>query len=760
MYDSKLLQDLNAEQRAAVIHDGGPLLILAGAGSGKTRVITRRIAYLILERRIDPMRVLAITFTNKAAREMKDRVMSMVPRSDLWVSTFHSMASRILRREAEAIGYKSDFTIYDTYDRSQAIRAVVRDLGLDDAIYKPGPIGHRISSRKNRGLAPGAADPDMAHIDPIDAKIEIAYAEKMKSSQAMDFDDLLLKLIELFDTKPEIAEKYTNRFEHVLVDEYQDTNPLQYKITKTLAGGRRNLSVCGDPDQSIYAWRGADIRNILDFERDFGPVTVVRLEMNYRSKRNILTAAQGVIENNTQRKPKVLKSEAAEGDRIVVLQSMDELDEARTIVRTIRAILNDPNCKNVDGTRVKLNDIAIFYRANFLQRALERGLRDAGVPYRIAAGLEFFERREIKDIIAYLRILVNPRDDVSFERIVNVPTRGIGDATVEKLRNEAKIRNCSLLEAALQREVRVGFATRTRNAIESFLTLLDKLKLKIDGKAEQGLEDVIDATHYLEYCGELGDSGDADRVENVKELVASAKEYDSREPQGGVRGFLAEVSLVSDTDRLDGENDRVTFMTLHSAKGLEYSIVFIAGVEDGLIPHRRAVEERNNTDGLEEERRLFYVGITRARQRLYLSRAKYRTQFGPRGTLVGSETAASRFLDEIPPAVLEWNRRGEYDIHPPRGHFYTSEKSEEFDAAPEDNYSQIDPSEMLQNSGAARARVGKSSLAAGMRVRHAQFGEGKIVEMRGSGVNTRAVVRFHGGAEKQLLLQYAQLEVI
>ncbi|MBI3817506.1 MAG: UvrD-helicase domain-containing protein [Planctomycetes bacterium] len=744
-----LLQNLNAEQREAVLHEGGPLLILAGAGSGKTRVITRRLAYLILARHVDPMRVLAITFTNKAAREMKDRVLELVPRSDLWVSTFHSMAARVLRREAAAIGYKNDFTIYDTYDRSQALRAVVRELELDEDVYKPGPLGHQISARKNRGLAPGASDPDVGHVDPNYSKIEISYAEKMKQCCAMDFDDLLLKLLELFETRPEIGERYAKRFEHVLVDEYQDTNPTQYKITAALSKGTRNLCVCGDPDQSIYAWRGADIRNILDFERDFAPVTVVRLEMNYRSTKNILAAAQGVIEHNSRRRAKVLKSDAAPGEKLSMIESVDELDEARSIVATIRSLTGGKNIKLKNGEPARLSDVAIFYRANFLQRALERGLRDAGMPYRVASGLEFFERREIKDIIAYLKLLINPSDNVAFERIINVPTRGIGATTLEKLQNEARRLGCGLYEAALDRHVRAGFAARTRNAVEAFLGLLDRLKLLIDGRAESAVAEIVYATDYLKYCGDLGDAGDVDRVENLRELEVSAREFDTREPGAGARGFLAEVALVSDTDRINGDCDRVTLMTLHSAKGLEFPIVFIAGVEDGLIPHRRAIEETSGTDGLEEERRLFFVGITRAREHLYLTRARYRTQFGQRGGLFEAETAPSRFLDEIPDHCLQWTRREDSFVFKSSGNHKSNEDSQ---------YSQIDPGGQF---GDAEAQVSdEPALQAGMRVRHARFGEGKILELRGSGANARAVVKFRSGDEKQLLLQYAHLELL
>jgi len=750
---TSILHDLNAEQRAAVLHPGGPLLLLAGAGSGKTRVITRRIAHLMLERGIDPLRVIAITFTNKAAREMRERVTQLVPRSDLWVSTFHSAAARILRREATALGLSPDFTIYDTYDRGQCLKTVIRELELDDSKYKAGPIGHRISSRKNRGLAPGERDIEGVH-DENFLKIERAYAERMAKSAALDFDDLLLKLLEVFEKHKEVGEKYARRFEHVLVDEYQDTNAVQYRITKHLAAVHRNLTVCGDPDQSIYGWRGADLRNILDFERDFAPATVLRLEQNYRSTKNILDAAQAVIEHNTLRKQKNLKTEAAPGAKLIEMESIDELDEAHGIVRKIRELGRGPG----GGRAYRANEIAIFYRANFLQRALEKALRDAGVPYRIAAGLEFFERREIKDVLAYLRLLANPRDDVSFERIVNVPSRGIGDATVYKLREEAQRLGLPLLETMSRSHVRAGFPAKARSSMEQFLRIVDDLRQFVDGPAELALQAVLDATKYVEYCGDLEDGGDEERVSNVRELVASAAEYDTREPQGFVRGYLSEVSLVSDTDRLEEGVERVTLMTLHSAKGLEFPAVFIAGLEEGLMPHRRAVEERAGGEGLEEERRLLYVGITRARERLFLSYARYRSQFGIYGTGDSERGGRSRFLDEIPPMLLLREHR---ERLPERDAWDESQEREEAPSvsrsisAPSASYS---PKAAPSSTGGSNKTVG--GLGPGDVVLHAHFGVGKIVEITGAGPNAKAVVQFRGAGTKQLLLQYANLEKV
>ncbi|HKD99843.1 MAG TPA: UvrD-helicase domain-containing protein [Planctomycetota bacterium] len=708
-----LLDDLNPEQREAVVHDGGPLLILAGAGSGKTRVITRRVAHLILERRVDPQSILAITFTNKAAREMKERVARYVPRSDLWVSTFHSAAARILRRDAPSVGYPRDFTIYDTYDRGQCLRTVIRELGLDDGRWRPAAVGAWISARKNRGLAPGEAEAEGLPLDETLATIEKAYAERMARSAALDFDDLLVLCLKVF---AETGDRWAGRFEHVLVDEYQDTNAIQYRMTSFLARASRNLGVCGDPDQSIYGWRGADLRNILEFERDFAPATVVKLETSYRSSSRIVAAAQSLIEHNSARKAKVLRTDNPPGERLVEMESRDELDEARAIAGRIRDLVAR------EGHRY--SDVAIFYRANFLQRALERALREGPVPYRVAAGLEFFERREIKDLLAYLRALANPLDDVSFERIVNVPTRGIGDATLDRLRQAARDRGVPLRAALASAEVRGAFVPRVRNALDDFDALLGRLAPAIDGAAEAALETVIDATRYDDYCGDLGDSGDQDRLENVRELVASAAEYDRREG-GGVRGFLGEVALVSDVDRIGGDGDQVTLMTLHSAKGLEFSVVFIAGLEEGLLPHRRSVEERAGAEGLEEERRLFYVGLTRARARVFLSYARSRTQYG-----ADERTLRSRFLDEIPSELVEGGR----DVH--------------FD------------SPTLWDAEEPALPGGASLPAPGEYVRHETFGVGRVLECAGRGGNARAVVEFERVGRKQLLLQYARLEKV
>ncbi len=731
-----LLQDLNEEQRAAVLHGEGPLLILAGAGSGKTRVITRRVAHLILDRGVDPMAVLAITFTNKAAREMKERVLRFVPRSDLWISTFHSLGARILRRDGEAIGVPREFTIYDTYDRNQCIRGVLRDLDLDEQVHRPGAIGQRISARKNRGVAPGGADGEGAWVDPVLVRIEAAYAERMRRNAALDFDDLLIRLLELLESDHDAGKRWRDRFQQVLVDEYQDTNSIQYRITSRFASSHRNLSVCGDPDQSIYGWRGADLGNILSFEQEFAPATVVRLETNYRSTRNILQAAQAVIEHNAMRKEKALRTTAEPGAPIVEIESIDELDEARTIASLIQTLH-----RSGEPRSYALSEIALFYRANFLQRALERGLRDAGIPYRIAAGLEFFERREVKDVLAYLRLLLNPRDDVSFSRIVNVPLRGIGDASVDKLQGEATRLGLPLLETMGRSATRAGFTGRARGAMEGFLATIEGLRGRLDGPAEDVLEAILEATGYIAHCSDLGDAGDVDRAENVRELVASAAEYDQREPEGGARGFLSEVSLVSDVDRLDADADRVTLMTLHAAKGLEFPVVVVAGVEDGLLPHRRAVEESAGRDGLEEERRLFYVGLTRAREKLYLSRARDRSAYGgwSSGTRVGC--VPSRFLAEIPDAVLE--RAGFGDSR----HDFEDERADEtssvglLDAAPRDP-------------------APSAKLAPGETVRHAHFGVGRVVELRGSGANAKAVVHFRSVGQKQLLLQYAHLEKV
>jgi DNA helicase-2/ATP-dependent DNA helicase PcrA len=746
-----LLEGLNPPQREAVTHGAGPLLILAGPGSGKTRVITRRVAYLITALRVQPWEILAITFTNKAAREMRERVEALLPETrGLWINTFHAMCARILRADIEVLeGYTRDFTIYDTHDKNQLLKTLIKDAGYDVARFKPSMVGGWISDRKNLtyvrrdATAPAheAKDPDLDD-DGIEhevlVKVEKRYAEALQKHNALDFDDLLVKVLEIFESHPGLRDAYAARFRHVMVDEYQDTNRVQYLLTRHLSSVHKNLAVCGDPDQSIYAWRGADIRNILDFEHDFGAPRVVKLEQNYRSSAIILKAAQAVIAHNLARKPKTIWTAAQDGSRIAVLRCADENDEAREIAEQVRALA-------VSGT--SLADVAVFYRVNFMQRALESALRRAALPYQIVGGVEFYERREIRDLVAYLKLIVNPKDDVAFRRVVNVPSRGIGEKTIEALAGWAADRRVSLMQALRSEEALALTRGKARAALEDFAELMTRLAPLADQEAALAIDQVLDEIDYDAWMAEMEDPSGVDREANVDELRAHAEEFDrKRAPlvtgatEAGeaapstlpasapaprtLRGFLQEIALVSDTDNLEDGRDKVTMMTLHSAKGLEYKVVFIAGVEEELLPHARAVMEApsESDGGVEEERRLFYVGLTRAKERLVLTHARERLHFGQQ-----SWRTPSRFLEEIPRELVE-------GFEPDR-----------------------DEAEML---GAYAPPQGSAPIAVGDRVEHDHFGRGVVERLQGSGINARATVQFAAHGTKLLLLQYAKLKVI
>jgi DNA helicase-2/ATP-dependent DNA helicase PcrA len=735
-----LLEGLNAPQREAVVHGEGPLLILAGPGSGKTRVITRRIVWLVRERGVRPGEILAITFTNKAAGEMRDRVLAMLPARGLWISTFHSMCARILRSEIEVLNtpgaasrgaYTRDFTIYDTSDRNELLRKLIKDANYDVARFKPSMVGAWISAKKNQGRAEREEVPVLPESEEgieheVLVRVHRLYEEAMRRNNALDFDDLLLRVLEIFDDHPGVRDAYASRFRHVLVDEYQDTNRVQYLLTRHLASFHGNLTVCGDPDQSIYAWRGADIRNILDFERDFGTAKVVRLEQNYRSTGNVLAAAQSVIRHNRARREKSIWTSAGAGSRIVVLRCADENDEAREIAREIRT--------QVAAGRSP-DEFAVFYRVNFMQRALESALRLASVPYQVVGGVEFYARREIRDLIAYLKLAVNPADEIAFRRAVNTPQRGIGEKTVDAIVRWATDRRVPVLAAVRSNEVLALARGRARAGLEAFGDLMARLEPLADAPAAVALGQLVEEIDYDAWLAQMDDDSGVDRGANVEELLAHAAEYDrgavgaisgeTNAAPGGLRGFLQDVALVSDVDALDKDAKRATLMTLHSAKGLEFPVVFIAGVEEELLPHVRAIAEAEGPDpdaGIEEERRLLYVGITRAEERLFLTHAQTRLHFGQE-----SFRSPSRFLSELPPEVVE-GYEPDADEHEMLGAFAPPAASPEF-------------------------RVGD-------RVEHDHFGRGTIERLQGSGINARATVRFVAAGERQLLLQYAKLKLV
>ena len=692
-----LLEGLNEAQRAAVTHGDGPLLILAGAGSGKTRAITHRIAWLVATGRARLDEICAITFTNKAAKEMRERVAGLVPTAGAWISTFHALCARVLRREIEGLvlasgrRYTRDFSIYDTADRNALIKRIVKDLGYDTTRFRPAQIGSWLSSLKNQARVEMSEGEVRGVEEELVARVAERYREALETANALDFDDLLLLTLKLFDEQPGVRDAYAHRFKHVLVDEYQDTNRVQYLLTRHLCSAHGNLAVCGDPDQSIYAWRGADISNILDFERDFPGAVTVKLEQNYRSTQSILDAAHAVIRNNQSRKDKELWTEGEQGEPPLVLDCGDEDEEADQIALRIQAVKRDGYA---------YNDVAIFYRVNFMQRALERGLRFAGIPYRVAGGVEFYQRKEIKDLVSYLKLIVNPADDAALERVLNVPPRGIGDKSVEVLNGWATDRRVPLSRAVASTEARSAVRGRAKKSLEAVAQLLERLGDFAGRPASDALRAVIEETDYSGFLASSSDENAETRQENVDELLANAEAFDDDQPDEGLRGFLEEVALVSDVDGLAGANEggAVTLMTLHSAKGLEFPVVFLPGLEEELFPHFRALMDGGDA-GIEEERRLMYVGLTRARERLFLSHARTRRHFGQ-----SSWRDPSRFLDELPDAV-------------------TGGAADEPDLIGD-----FEPDE------------GTVDISEGDWVLHPHFGRGLVERLRGSGVNARATV--------------------
>ena len=736
--------ELNPDQLDAVVHAEGPLLIVAGAGSGKTRVLTHRIAHLIEQQGVSPFRILAITFTNKAADEMRQRVEALVGpvAKKMWVSTFHAACVRILRRDIGVLGYPSSFTIYDEADAVRLTGYVLRDLNIDPKRFPARSVHAAISAAKNELVLPDeyAAKASSIYERRI-ADIYREYQTRLQRAGALDFDDLLTLTVRLFTEHPDVLAHYQQRFEHVLVDEYQDTNRAQNEIVLKLAEAHHNVCVVGDSDQSIYRFRAADIRNILEFEQAFPDVTVITLEQNYRSTQTILDAANAVIANNLGRKPKNLWTDQGIGDPIVRYHADDEGDEAQWVAHQI-ALLHDEDDR-------RWGDVAVFYRTNAQSRVLEEHFMRVGIPYKVLGGTRFYDRREIKDAVAYLRAVANPADEVSVKRVVNVPKRGVGDTTIGRVDNWATSHGLSFHDA-LRRADDAGVSVAAQKGIASFLALLDSAR----GMLEEGPGPVLE--HLLEKSGYLNElraehSVEAEgRAENLAELIGSAREMVS------VDDFLEQVSLVSDTDELDGDSGAVVLMTLHSAKGLEFPVVFLIGCEDGVFPHIRSLTE---PEELEEERRLAYVGITRARERLFVSHAWSRmlwgaTQYNP----------PSRFIEEIPSELVQVvdspaRAPGRASM---RAHYRSDGGGRREGFGPV--------------TGAARDRIVDQAIRAGERpattgaerlglrigddVRHAKFGDGVILGIEGSGDKAEAIVRFSGFGEKRLLLSWSPLERI
>ncbi len=651
-----LLNGLNKEQKNAVLHNEGPLLILAGAGSGKTRVLTNRIAYLIKEIGVFPSNILAITFTNKAAREMRERIDSLIGdlSNDMWVGTFHSICIRILRRDIEKLGFDRSFVIYDTQDQQVVIKECLKELNINEKNFPPKSVLENIGKQKNELI-------DAAHFEKLYAsdfrlgkisKLYSLYQKKLKNNNALDFDDIIMYTIKLFDQNPEVLNFYQRKFRYILVDEYQDTNTAQYMLVRKLSEAHGNLCVVGDDDQGIYSWRGANIRNILDFEKDFKGCKTVKLEQNYRSTQTILDAANHVIKNNTGRKCKSLWTDNDGGNKIIMCENENEHEEALYTAREIQRLIND------EGRKFK--DFAVLYRINAQSRVIEEMFMREGLPYKIVGGQKFYDRKEIKDIISYLRLIQNPADNVSLKRVVNVPKRGIGDATVDTAEDLALESGVSIF-SIISNADECPALKRAANKLNNFSTMILKLRTM---KENMGIADLLDMvvsdTGILkEY--EIENTVEAlSRIENIKELKSVAMEFEKQSEDNSLEEFLAHISLVSDLDNLEEEQDYVVLMTMHSAKGLEFPVVFIPGMEEGVFPGYRAITE--GPEQLEEERRLCYVGITRAREKLYLSNARFRTLFGN-----SSYNKPSRFLSEIPEELVE------YPFKPSRNSFQQNE---------------------------------------------------------------------------------------
>jgi DNA helicase-2/ATP-dependent DNA helicase PcrA len=767
----ELLEGLNEPQRAAVTHQGAPLLVVAGAGSGKTRVLTRRIAWLISQRGAHPGSILAITFTNKAAAEMKERVEELVGKRAriMWVSTFHSACVRILRKEIGNLGYKSNFSIYDAQDQKRLMTLVVNELDLDPRRYQPAQVLNWVSDQKNELRDAEDATKDARNnLEETYAAAYTLYQRRLREANALDFDDLIMTTVHLFRQFPEVRETYRRRFRHVLVDEYQDTNHAQYALIHELCADpmeeddqprseAAELMVVGDADQSIYAFRGANIRNILDFEQDFPNATSVLLEQNYRSTQTILTAANAVITHNKGRKEKRLWSDAGDGERIVGYVADDERDEARFV--------SDEIDKLVDAGH-RASDVAVFYRTNAQSRVFEEVFIRTGQPYKVVGGVRFYERREVRDALAYLRVLANPADQVSLRRILNTPKRGIGDRAVECVDALAARDGLSFWEALQRADDAPGLATRSAANIRAFVGLITELQSMVAGgeRPDVILESTLARSGYLEELEASDDPQDATRVENLAELVAVAREFSDDPVAGpsadpadvdagivspGLDDFLERVALVADSDQIpEGEEGVVTLMTLHTAKGLEFPVVFLTGLEDGVFPHARALGDGTE---LEEERRLAYVGITRARERLYVSRAVVRSAWG-----APTHNPASRFLDELPIDLVDWRRTEAAQTQWGR----TDLTGERFGSgfgtitgAGRRNFS----SAAIRADAASKAKPAREvpTLEPGDRVTHDSFGLGSVVSVEGVGEKAVASIDFGTQGVKRLLLRYA-----
>ncbi|HAQ4414339.1 TPA: DNA helicase PcrA [Enterococcus faecium] len=738
---AELLNGMNPRQKEAVLHTDGPLLLMAGAGSGKTRVLTHRIAYLIEEKEVNPWNILAITFTNKAAKEMKERVNAILASGgeDVWVSTFHSMCVRILRRDVDFIGYNRNFTIIDSSEQLTLMKRILKELNIDPKKYDPRSILGTISQAKNSLQTPqDFAKMQGSYYEEIAAKCYAVYQKELQYNQCMDFDDLIMNTIRLFEEHPDSLTYYQNKFHYIHVDEYQDTNHAQYTLVNLLAGRFRNLCVVGDADQSIYGWRGADMQNILDFEKDYPDAAVILLEQNYRSTKNILSAANQVIENNSNRKPKNLWTENKEGNKITYYRADNERDETRFIVDRMQ--------EEIRSNHRNYGDFAILYRTNAQSRVMEETLLKANIPYKMVGGHKFYDRKEIKDILAYLNVLANPQDSISFERIVNSPKRGIGPGSIEKLRSFASLHEWPLLEAAQNVDL-ANIGGKAGQQLGAFGEMIQEVTQMIPYLTVTELtKEVLDRSGYLEDLKIQNTLEAQARIENLEEFLTVTQEFDKQfeqqneedadAPEEKLTVFLNDLALVSDIDNLEEDASQVTLMTLHAAKGLEFPVVFLIGLEEGVFPLSRALMEESE---LEEERRLAYVGITRAEEALYLTNAFSRTLYGRT-----QYNRPSRFVEEIDQELLEIE-----------GMRPTPKKTPVF--AKKTAYSYKQPETAVVPSKSATGGE-NNSWKPGDKVKHKKWGLGTVVRVSGTSKDLELDVAFPSQGVKRLLAAFAPIE--
>lgn len=739
------LKGLNERQREAVLHGEGPLLILAGAGSGKTRVLTHRIAYLIEERGIYPGNILAITFTNKAADEMKERIEKLLSGNvdDIWMGTFHSVCVRILRRDIDKIGYEKGFSIYDRDDQITLIKECINEMNLDREKFREGSIIGTISHLKDRMISPDTyINENYSNFYTRNVgEIYALYQKKLKQNNALDFDDLIIKTVELFRTSPEVLDYYQRKFKYIFVDEFQDTNRSQYELIRALTGRYKNICVVGDPDQSIYGWRGADITNILNFEKDFKDTTTILLEQNYRSTKNILNVANSIIENNKERKEKALWTENEEGNQVVVERLPDEKEEAEFVADKIEELVRKG---------YSLKDMAILYRTNAQSRPFEESLGSRGIIYKLVGGVKFYDRKEIKDIMAYLRLILNPSDNISLKRIINVPKRGIGKSTLEKIERMALEKDTSIYSVLMEIDEIEGISAKIKGSIKKFVDMINSFK---DISKTMSVDDFIDfMVHKIGYIDELEKEGTIEaqsRIENINEFKSAALDFVVKNPDGTLEDFLAKLSLLSDVDKTEEIEDCVTLLTAHSAKGLEFPVVFLVGMEEGLFPISRALE---NESELEEERRLCYVAVTRAEKLLYITYTKIRTIYGRT-----YYSQPSRFIEEIPEELIE-SSTIQVDSGLRNRFIKIIDYTDKMDYTQPVAYAKSDKLKAKQEKFSSP--VDRDNISVGTKINHKKWGQGTVVQIKDNGSDTEVVVAFDSAGLKKLMLSLAPIEII